>query len=316
MKVKGSIQALQSNLDFCIKITSTGSIRSVDGLRKHFFGIFLSEEREQMKEMLLEKQNNELELEKEEIVLEEEKLEESQEDVDSPFNSSFFLKQVKEKAKEDNTKYAPHGVYLDDIEIKQEVQAEPEVALEQKEKFSIPLGYIEHGVMLDDIENTECKEESSDNTSYTEHGVYLEDIQDIVIPSVFPEEVEVVEGVGGSKETDNKRLDELNIEESITEEPSIDELLSSSQNVQKDEVVDLEEVLEEPEETEEPKEPKVRLEVTKDEEPTDAPKEIRDFLRQHPNASIDFVSKFYSKKEIAKQVKLGRIYKKSGKLMI
>lgn len=307
MKVKGSIQALQSNLDFCIKITSTGSIRSVDGLRKHFFGIFLSEEREQMQEMLLEKQNNELELEKEEIVLEEEKLEESQEDMDSPFNSSFFLKQVKERVKEDNTKYAPHGVYLEDIEIletKQEVQAEPEVALKQEEKFSIPQGYIEHGVMLDDIE---CKEESSDNTSYTQHGVYLEDIQDIVIPSVFPEEVE------GS---DNKHLDELNTEESITEEPIIDELPT---NVQKDEVVDLEEVLEEPEVSEEPeesKEPKVKLEVTKDEEPTDAPKEIRDFLRQHPNASIDFVSKFYSKKEIAKQVKLGRIYKKNGKLMI
>lgn len=309
MRVKGSIQALQSNLDFCIKITSTGSIRSVDGLRKHFFGIFLSEEREQMKEMLLEKQNNELELEKEEIVLEEEILEESQEDMDSPFNSSFFLKQVKERVKEDNTKYAPHGVYLDDIEIletKQEVQAEPEVTLEQKEKFSIPQGYIEHGVILDDIE---CKGESLDNTSYTEHGVYLEDIQDIVIPSVFPEEVE---------ESDNKHLDELNegksnAEESITEEQSIDGL---STNVQKDEVVDLEEVLEVLEEPEEPKEPKVKLEVTKDEEPTDAPKEIRDFLRQHPNASIDFVSKFYSKKEIAKQVKLGRIYKKNGKLMI
>lgn len=313
MRVKGSIQALQSNLDFCIKITSTGSIRSVEGLRKHFFGIFLSEEREQMKEMLLEKQNNELELEKEEITSEEEKPEELQEDMDSPFNSSFFLKQVQGMVKEDNTKYAPHGVYLDGIEIletkqstQQEIQAEPEVALEQKEKFSIPQGYIEHGVILDDIENTEYREESLDNTSYTEHGVYLEDIKDIVVPSVFPEQ---------SKDSNNEPLDEssenkIDVEESNIEEPSIEELLLNSQNVQKDEVVDLEEeyiVLEEP---------KVKLEVTKDEEPTDAPKEIRDFLRQHPNASIDFVSKFYSKKEISKQVKLGRIYKKNGKLMI
>lgn len=302
MKVKGSTQALQSSLDFCIKITSTGSIRSVEGLRKHFFGIFLSEEREQMSEMLEEKRNQEqtLELEDEPIILEERNEEQVQEDINSPFNSSFFLKQVQLRASEDtktpaidDSNYTSHGVYLEDIVIP---ESEPEAKQEDKqEKFSIPQGYIEHGVMLDDVEVEVCNTPTNEtvqvinNTSYVEHGIYLEDMQSIIVPSVFPIE----------DENEDEAIVDLH-EESRSEEKT----------QLKDEVVDLEEQYIVPEE------PEVKLEVTKDEEPTDAPKEIRDFLRQHPNASIDFVAKFYSKKEIAKQVKLGRIYKKNGKLMI
>lgn len=48
----------------------------------------------------------------------------------------------------------------------------------------------------------------------------------------------------------------------------------------------------------------------------DIPSDIREFLRQHPNSDIAYVQKFYPKKEIDKQLKMGRIYKRRGKLMI
>lgn len=48
----------------------------------------------------------------------------------------------------------------------------------------------------------------------------------------------------------------------------------------------------------------------------DIPKDLRDFIRQHPCSDVSYVMQFYSRKEIEKQIKLGRVYKKKGKLMI
>lgn len=46
------------------------------------------------------------------------------------------------------------------------------------------------------------------------------------------------------------------------------------------------------------------------------PRDVRDFLKLHPNSDMSYVLKFYSKKDIDKQIKLGRIFKRKGKLMI
>lgn len=48
----------------------------------------------------------------------------------------------------------------------------------------------------------------------------------------------------------------------------------------------------------------------------DVPSDVRMFLKQHPNSDLSYVLKFYPKKEIDKQLKLGRIYKRRGKLFI
>lgn len=51
-------------------------------------------------------------------------------------------------------------------------------------------------------------------------------------------------------------------------------------------------------------------------EKIDVPKDIRTFLKSHPSSTVDFVARYYPKKEIEKQLALGRIYKRKGKLMI
>lgn len=49
---------------------------------------------------------------------------------------------------------------------------------------------------------------------------------------------------------------------------------------------------------------------------TEVPKDLRDFIRQHNNVTIEFAMQYYSKKEIERNIALGRVYKRKGKLMI
>ena len=60
----------------------------------------------------------------------------------------------------------------------------------------------------------------------------------------------------------------------------------------------------------------VKEEESSKEENISVPADIREFIRKNPNSTVEFVSKYYSKKEIDKQLMLGRIYKKKGKLFI
>ena len=46
------------------------------------------------------------------------------------------------------------------------------------------------------------------------------------------------------------------------------------------------------------------------------PEDIRDFIREHKGSEIGYVAKFYSKKVIEKNIAMGRIYKRKGKLFI
>ena len=65
--------------------------------------------------------------------------------------------------------------------------------------------------------------------------------------------------------------------------------------------------------------PKFKSEISMEDEGSasvDVPADLREFLRQHPCSPVSYVLKFYSKKEIDKQLALGRVYKKKGKLMI
>ena len=74
---------------------------------------------------------------------------------------------------------------------------------------------------------------------------------------------------------------------------------------------------------EEAKEPVVEKEVqsrvveqNQPAEPVRVPEDIRDFLREHKGAEIGYVAKYYSKKVIEKNIAMGRIYKRKGKLFI
>lgn len=144
--------------------------------------------------------------------------------------------------------------------------------------------YVSKGIFLDEIEDSI---EDEDKGIYEEENIeYEEDIEYEYEDEIEDEEVEYEETY---EDIEEDETDKISFEE-------VEELY--------------------PKEIEEGTED---LEVAKEDEGLEAiqvPTDIRDFLRQNPNSEIGFVQKFYSAKEIDKQLKLGRIYKKKGKLMI
>lgn len=323
MRVKGNITSVQSNLDFYLKISSLGNIKTLQELRTYYFNIFLNEERSQARLLLKEKQ--ELEKRKEEEIVVTQEVENGKGDLEEGntediFSGSFFVcNKVEEKSTEE---YVAHGVYLDEIDISEgtsvedienieedlenafegyeEEYKEDEVSEEErlvkeeelvKEVITPDEGYVEHGVFLDEIiinnEEDESLEEDSEEEGYFE---YEEVDQPIV------ETEEIVEDASESSFNENI-IDDFDSAFNTIEEDTIAEDVDTPSDL-------------------EVQEPQVHLEVSKVEEPMNIPSDIRVFLKQHPNSEISYVSQFYSMKEINKQIKLGRIYKKKGKLLI
>lgn len=48
----------------------------------------------------------------------------------------------------------------------------------------------------------------------------------------------------------------------------------------------------------------------------DIPTDLRDFVKKYPNCEISFALKYFSRKEIDRQLNLGRIYKRKNRLLI
>ena len=323
MRVKGDILDVQSNLDFYLKITSTGDIKTVEGLRKHFYKIFLQEEREQTSLLLEEKV--ELEKRKEEEKLKQEELEKEKEELENEnfaVNSNSFLSAVQNidvvepEPEVDSNSFLSTvnelGTFKsesDDFDYDNDI-GESEDDFDFSDKKEDDTEYVSHGIYLDELpdnepieEPIETVEEASNSEEYVSHGIYLDELPDEEVnvvqekseeeeqePMFSSEDIDVIEEPRGKFHEDAEGTESI-IEEIpeegivITEEPNL-------------------EIEEE------------KLEVSKDEEPENIPRDIRDFLRQHPGSEILYVQKFYPKKEIEKQVKLGRIYKKRGKLFI
>jgi len=397
MKVKGNIQSVQSDLDFCIRITSTNNIRTVDKLRKHFFSIFMAEERERLLELVEEKRKK-AQLVEHEVVVEPEVIEKPEEIVsttpvqENPFLKGFFNR-VTPKVVETNSEntFVHQGIFLDeeddltelngnsttiefedeyeDVEEKEDVYVAPKQPNNFLTRFNVepekdivdPLvgvsGYVSNGILLDELEDS--KEVENNSVTYSLNGIFLDEIEEFIPPlfdinTSMVEKEDIIEEPETSEETDTfidlnaeseydsfmtsvkerssnkstisrdekltareKRREELRVRQQQREEELLKERTYSQEVKVNEPEIDSEvEFGDDLVSYSEDLETGITFEVTKDEEPTDAPKDIRDFLRQHPNASISFVSKFSPSKEIEKQIKLGRIYKKKGKLMI
>ena len=346
MRVKGDILDVQSNLDFYLKITSTGGIKTVEGLRKHFYKIFLQEEREQTSLLLEEKV--ELEKRKEGEKLRQEELEKQKvelENENSVVNSNSFLSAVQSIGVVEPESEVNSNSFLSAVNNLGMVESESgdfdynDIDIgESNDDFdynSIDIGepiegfdneeYISHGIYLDELpdekpteKSIETVEELSDGEEYVSHGIYLDELPDEEVDMVQeePKKEEVQEPMFSSEDIDALFEESFNaVEESIGK-------LQEEEN-SKEDTKESESMIEEiPEEgiviTEKPnlEIEEEKLEVSKDEEPENIPRDIRDFLRQHPGSEILYVQKFYPKKEIEKQIKLGRIYKKRGKLFI
>lgn len=244
---------------------------------------------------------------------------------------------------EDNKEYIDHGRYIEDYSDR--VVLDNDVP-----KVEEITDFVEHGRYVEDYKNIEednsgvvvndVESKAEETIDFVDHGRYIEDYIKEEKTEVKEEPVEVE-----NTEIENENIDDLfNPEELETEinaleaeniEPEVDKenssILSSTNEVnQKEKDSDLlddfwlqmqSDISLKSENTEselenilsEIKEPVVE----KVKEPEEhVPEDIRDFIREHKGSEIGYVAKFYSKKVIEKNIAMGRIYKRKGKLFI
>ena len=278
---------------------------------------------------------NELESENVSEVEEGSEVEDSSEvEEDSLFSSSFFLQAVEKNSKthsedEDSQNpvevekegivYVNHGVFLDELEYSNN-KAEPESSVESNAETEEPQNvYVNHGVYLDEVSSSsidtevsnseevskveEVYEEVSSNVEknsnvYVPHGVFLDEYsREAELDETEMEEDTV--GYQGEAEDFTSTFDE---DTSEAEEP-LEEFTEAEEQPCTEEGFTTNEVIE-----------------SKGDEVVDdlsTPQvDLRTFIKKHPGSTIEFVCKYYDKKEVDKQVKLGRVYKKKGKLFI
>lgn len=251
-----------------------------------------------------------------------------------------MIKQV--TVHEDNKEYIDHGRYIEDY-------SDRVVLDDALPKVVETADFVKHGRYIEDYKNKEDDSsgvvddsvpKAEETIDFVDHGRYVEDC-------VKEEKIEVKEKPVEVENTkiENENIDDLfNPEELETEinaleaennEPEVDKensgIFSSTNELnQKEKDSDLlddfwlqmqSDVSLKSENTEselenilsEIKEPVVE----KVKEPEEhIPEDIRDFIREHKGSEIGYVAKFYSKKVIEKNIAMGRIYKRKGKLFI
>ena len=339
-RVRSNIQELQSDIDFYLNITSTQGIKNQEDLRKYFFGLFMEDERDR-KRILLENLNNSyndtwyvedsISCKKNEdnCYVEHGRFVEdctdcSKEVVEEVDGNSFlsFVSFNSSDSSSDINTYVPHGRFVEDCSVEETSNESSEDSLNEYKTIM----YSEHGRFIEE-----------DKYNYSEHGRFVEDFEK-------PEEVEDGFELYSNENEEDVEEDEslklgnkvdTSLEECVSnvEEFGLNDnsnLFSSDSNFILEDLEDNNEsIMEDNEGT------SIDLEfidtfdnkeVSKDEdskntssaesEYTEVPRDIRDFLRKYPNSPIEFVLKYYDKKDVEKQVKLGRIYKRKGKLMI
>ena len=174
--------------------------------------------------------------------------------------------------------------------------------------------YVSHGIYLEDLIDGTYKVQDYDETqssSLEESDSSNEEEQDLIFPEEDIEDGNANEG----NENINEFLDFSDNEEDIASVENV-----SSEPVEEGEVEysDEEWFLDKPTEMGTVASHPVKKEVSIEDDGTaaDVPSDVRAFLKQHPGSELLYVLKFYSKKDVEKALRLGRIYKKNGKLFI
>lgn len=283
-----------------------------------------------------------------------EELEERRKFVEEIKESEIVAEVVSEVAEEKESSAKEIRAYIEESEQDKERYLQYKKELEQNCRAMIE--YVEHGIYLEDcVEESSFEEEdvagevvesssSEKGTEYVEHGIYLEDyveeevVEDVAEGDESGYDLEDVEDEANEIKIED--IEDLIVEESDESGDTVqdigdwmDSVLSENRgNVLEEERL---EPKQEEESVEEPSEPRVKESVSDNsdfemsfmqgevddmvsekEDIIVKPANIRDFIRQHPNSSVEFVMKYYSKKEIDKALRLAKIYKKNGKLCI
>ena len=244
--------------------------------------------------------------------------------------SKSFLDAIKNIEKEvhnGSVEHVTHGRYLEDFEEINENIKKVESVIEES------LERVVHGVYLEDYVLEDVEEQV--NNDFVEVEEQINDTNDYLEKEENEEEgIEDTYGCtdslfcSGKSEFDvvkekDEVLEEPKKEEKVFEDPIESEnyevegydkpngekdvssgmfLDSVQQSIQNNEMAFKKEEVEE--------------EISEKEEVIVKPANIRDFIKQHPGSSIEYVMRYYSKKEIDKALALGKIYKKNGKLCI
>lgn len=225
--------------------------------------------------------------------------------------------------------YVNHGIYAEDIVANYSESVEECEDITQptvEEAFS----YIDHGRYIEDIVS------SQPNTSTSEANIDEEGIvsSSSIWDGLWDEESVSTEGTGSSNDSVWDAVDEEPVAVDLenknidSENKDIDALLGlvESENKNSNQKVKTESITNSENNSSNLEKEKpgsvakdLDLETEKpdsENEKIDVPKDIRTFLKSHPSSTVEFVARYYPKKEIEKQLALGRIYKRKGKLMI
>lgn len=193
-----------------------------------------------------------------------------------------------------------------------------------------------------DYSNGVSSEEEDDEFIDYSSGVSSDDVDDFINYEGFVTEEEVVEDYsseegefswgsydeGGEVEWENPLVDE---EEEVYDEVGWDyPLVSTETEEEHDEevlwenpLVEEEEVLwgspiiaEEVHESSSLDKEEVKEEEINEVEEIQVPKDLRDFVKMYNNCEMSFALEYFSKKEIDKQLSLGRVFKRKNRLLI
>lgn len=332
MKIQGSLELVQTNLDFYLRLTSTSKYRSVEDLRSHYYNAFLEEAKKGLKSVADSKQ------EVVDVVDDTVDLFESSIGDDSGNSccaSSFLsaVQSIKDSIDED-VKPVP-GLCLDDII--------------EDTGYTTELQEV-HGIILEDydigVKSNEYKQEYTSIILEDIHGIILDDyeVDDIVLydmPSGIPEyKPDIVHGlilddyipiikhnsqVNIEEDYDNQS-EGITYEEEYGEyEEDFDDVVCDNNCIDNiaDEEIDfdlsyqessVEEVVGVTETPNNVISISDRIRVVEQQEIL--PPTVREYLKKHPGARVFDVERLYSKKVVKKELTMGKIYKKGDKLFI
>ena len=214
----------------------------------------------------------------------------------------------------ETTDFAEHGRYIEDYRNIED-DSDGVVVNDTVPKVVETTDFVDHGRYIEDYvkeENTEVKEEpvEVENTA-----IENENIDDLFNPEELETEINALEAENNEPELDKENSGIFSSTNELNQKEKDSGLLDDfwlqiqsdislkSENTESE----LENILSEIKEpvVERVKEPEEHI-----------PEDIRDFIREHRGSEIGYVSKFYSKKVIEKNISMGRIYKRKGKLFI
>ena len=167
--------------------------------------------------------------------------------------------------------------------------------------------FVEQGTILEDCLDTQCTNSNEETSCVSDDS---DEIEESSAPDVFDDSYdgEIFDDSFDEDESDDFPLDQ-GIQSTKDNSTDIFDDIETEDVSQTDE--DSSKII--------PISSGVKKEVSMEDDGRFAenlPRDVRDFLKLHPNSDMSYVLKFYSKKDIDKQIKLGRIFKRKGKLMI